>query len=574
MKNERESPKQEEEEEEEEEEAIEMANRALRLLRGHEAGGDLLAQAALKKAQRSNDLDALTRAWYAMGFVKMDKGDYHEAIKVAELARQDIAARFGPEAPMPEILNTLGTAYSHLGCYDISITYLTEALRAAELGNDRIGKTGILNNLALTLNELGQYDKSHAYLAEAVRLNEDDPFTKAKLLGNLGLALNEAGKHQEALETLDAAIALSKSGNYASILADANDSKGRSLSALGKIREAEEAFDETLEFLSKRDKGETWMTTCRHRGQMYLDLGRTPEALDSFTAAFQVEPDKQPFIQRCRILSLQAECYRKLGRWKEEADCRCEYMQMEMQGAISRGREKALDSRLAEEQEKILGLEIHLRQRAETILRVQRSFIETLASVTELRDEGTGSHIRRASHYMRLLAYELASSGKMDISEERIDAYITLACLHDIGKVSVSDTILNKPGSLTPEERRLMSKHVDTGKDIIDRMGWNNINTLYATLAKEIIESHHERWDGSGYLRGLKGEEIPLGGRLMAVADVYDALRAKRPYKDALSHDEARGFIVKSAGTQFDPMVVAAFDKLHERFDEVFTAAT
>ena len=144
-------------------------------------------------------------------------------------------------------------------------------------------------------------------------------------------------------------------------------------------------------------------------------------------------------------------------------------------------------------------------------------------------------------------------------SSEYVDYYATAAPLHDIGKVGIEDEILRKPAKLNEQERQIMSKHPKMGYDVLMDATRELHDNPMVRIAADIALAHHERWDGQGYPSGLKGEEIPVGARLMAVADVYDALVSRRPYKDAYPHQFAVGEIVKAKGTQFDPDVVDAF---------------
>jgi putative two-component system response regulator len=176
--------------------------------------------------------------------------------------------------------------------------------------------------------------------------------------------------------------------------------------------------------------------------------------------------------------------------------------------------------------------------------------------------------VQRTRLYVHLLAVQLAS-------HPRFSDYLVLmepdelgkaATLHDIGKVGVPDNILLKPAKLTPEEFEEMKKHTVYGHNILHRLTRRLPHNNFLVLADEIAWSHHEKWNGQGYPRGLKGDEIPIPGRLMAIADVYDALISVRPYKKAMSDEEARDFIVSQSGTHFDPDVVAAFTDLTDMF--------
>ncbi len=193
----------------------------------------------------------------------------------------------------------------------------------------------------------------------------------------------------------------------------------------------------------------------------------------------------------------------------------------------------------------------------------QRLMVQTLLSLTETRDAETGRHSRRTQRYVRVLAEQLAThpSYRDHLTPERIDLLSSLAPLHDIGKVGIPDHILNKPGVLTTEERDEMRKHPLLGRDVIlkaeQQAGVRDDATL--AMAKDIVYTHHERWDGTGYPQGLRREQIPVAGRVMAIVDVYDAVVSRTLYRPSMSHDEAVRFIVDGKGTHFDPIVVDAF---------------
>jgi adenylate cyclase len=192
-----------------------------------------------------------------------------------------------------------------------------------------------------------------------------------------------------------------------------------------------------------------------------------------------------------------------------------------------------------------------------------RLMIQSLLSLTEIRDAETGTHSRRTQHYSRVLARELSGHPRYRdyLTPERIDLLASLAPLHDIGKVGVPDQLLNKTGALTADEYLEMKKHPVYGLDVITK-AQRQVGVLddaILAMAKDIVYTHHERWDGQGYPRGLKGEQIPIAGRLMALVDVYDALTTQRRYRQALTHEQAVELIVNGTGTHFDPTVVDAF---------------
>jgi len=202
----------------------------------------------------------------------------------------------------------------------------------------------------------------------------------------------------------------------------------------------------------------------------------------------------------------------------------------------------------------------------------QASIIFAMSSLSSLRDLETGGHLERCSEYVRLLATRLRaeSTFRSYIDDEYIRALAGIAPLHDIGKVGIDDAILRKPGKLTNEEFDAMKEHSAMGADILraarERLPFHS----QLELAVELTRHHHERWDGRGYPDGLKGEAIPLSARIMAIADVYDALRSERYYKKAMPHAEAVGVIEQGAGSQFDPRIVPVFSLHHKDFESIF----
>jgi putative two-component system response regulator len=208
--------------------------------------------------------------------------------------------------------------------------------------------------------------------------------------------------------------------------------------------------------------------------------------------------------------------------------------------------------------------ELYVRLRvAQRILALEsrEMTIFSLAKLAESRDPETGVHLERIREYCRVLAAELAKSD--DFATEMGGDYVHLiyltSPLHDIGKVGIPDAVLLKPGKLTPDEFAVMKTHTVIGARTLSELVDANPEAKYLRMARDIAWTHHERFDGTGYPRGLAGTAIPLCGRIVAVADVYDALTTRRVYKPAFSHEKAKSIIVEGSGTHFDPDVVSAF---------------
>lgn len=210
-------------------------------------------------------------------------------------------------------------------------------------------------------------------------------------------------------------------------------------------------------------------------------------------------------------------------------------------------------------------------ERTKEIALLQEITIDCMAVLAEYRDPETGGHISRTKNYVLLLARHLKKHPKFSeaLDENAIDLLYKSSPLHDIGKVGVPDCILLKPGKLTPEEFDEMKKHTIYGRDALERAQKRLGQNSFLRFAREIAWSHQEKWDGSGYPEGLKGEAIPISGRLMALADVYDALISKRVYKAPFSHSKAREIIREGSGTHFDPDIVEAFLELEDEFRKI-----
>ena len=212
-----------------------------------------------------------------------------------------------------------------------------------------------------------------------------------------------------------------------------------------------------------------------------------------------------------------------------------------------------------------------LRERTEALQKTQDVTILSLASLAETRDNETGAHILRTQRYIRALAIELRHHPRFEdtLNDENIDLLYKSAPLHDIGKVGIPDAILLKPAKLNDEEFEIMKTHTALGGTALAQAETELGSSSFLRFAKEIINTHHEKWNGQGYPLGLKGDEIPISGRLMAVADVYDALISKRVYKPAYTHEKAFSIIIEGSGQHFDPDIVQAMLNVEDEFKSI-----
>ncbi|MDR1836872.1 MAG: response regulator [Treponema sp.] len=212
-----------------------------------------------------------------------------------------------------------------------------------------------------------------------------------------------------------------------------------------------------------------------------------------------------------------------------------------------------------------------IRVRTEQLHRMQNSIVYVLADMVENRDKGTGGHIERTSVYIKILIEAMKERGvyASEMDSWDVDNIVSSARMHDLGKISITDIIVNKPGKLTVEEYEIMKTHAREGERIIEEIIARTGEAEFLLNAKLFAGAHHERWDGKGYPRGLKEEEIPLQGRIMAIVDVYDALVSERPYKKAFTDEEAVKIIMGSAGTHYDPKITQVFYEVRDQFKAV-----
>jgi len=214
-----------------------------------------------------------------------------------------------------------------------------------------------------------------------------------------------------------------------------------------------------------------------------------------------------------------------------------------------------------------------VKQSLHSVLKAYNAIISNIADMVESRDESTGGHIARTQKYLLILVEEMLKNGIYadEASSWDLDILIPSAQLHDVGKIKISDVILNKPDKYTDEEFELIKRHCVDGELIIEKIINDAEDDRFLIHAKRFAATHHEKWDGTGYPNGLSGENIPLEGRIMAIADVYDALVSERPYKMPFSHERAVKIILDGKGNHFDPTLIDLFEQIQNRFEKVAT---
>jgi putative two-component system response regulator len=220
-----------------------------------------------------------------------------------------------------------------------------------------------------------------------------------------------------------------------------------------------------------------------------------------------------------------------------------------------------------------LDIDALIHERTSQLRRLQNSLVFVLADMVESRDKATGGHIERTTAYIKILMIAMMERGVYidELRDWDLEVVASSARLHDLGKIAISDMVLNKQGKLTEEEYDQIKVHTIEGEKNIERIVSRTGNEAFLRHAKLFAGYHHEHWDGSGYPHGLKENDIPLQGRILAVADVYDALVSVRPYKKAFSHKQAMDIIMENSGKHFDPNIADVLFEVEDRFREIST---
>jgi len=212
-----------------------------------------------------------------------------------------------------------------------------------------------------------------------------------------------------------------------------------------------------------------------------------------------------------------------------------------------------------------------VNEQIKSVLELKYAIISVMSELVESKDDSTGGHILRTQLYVKALFDGMKRYGiyAKELSEYDEELAIRSCPLHDVGKISIKDAILLKPSKLTPEEFEEMKKHTIFGAQVVESIKKKTTDSTFLEYAMDFIMGHHEKWNGQGYPNGLSGEDIPLLGRIMAIADVYDALIEERPYKKAFTHEKAVEIITEAKGTHFDPKLVEVFEKMHTELEEI-----
>ncbi|MEO7398372.1 MAG: HD domain-containing phosphohydrolase [Ilumatobacteraceae bacterium] len=529
------------------------------------AGSRILVQQARVLARSQGDEAGEAEAFYRLASLAYYDGLADEAFGVAVDAR-DLARKCGAVVVEVWALNLMGIVHFNAGNHSEALACCLRGLEQYRTTDHRVDEGNLLNTVATIHHQLGDTDRAIVTYEAALSANRQlaRPDFDAITLANMAQLRAERREFFLAVSLGESALELSRvhaPGFMPEVLANL----GGAYASLSDQHRASECFNEALQILDERTQRgaegkPTGVISVRiARGTAAIAEGDLVRAEDDLLIALDVARRSNIRPSELKAHELLARVYKQLGRHEEalaHQESRFELHQdLFNQGTDLRIKtlQIAHDTEHARQQAEILRLrtselEALVRGRTHDLEEYQLEAFQRLAVLAEFRDTDTGEHTIRVGDLSAEIAYELNEDGAW------CEQLRLAARLHDIGKVAVPDAILLKPGPLTVDEFEVMKTHTTIGAQIL-----SGSTSLLIQLGAVVALNHHERWDGTGYPAGLAGPSIPRCGRIVTVADVFDALTSVRVYKHAWSQADAVAYIVGARGTQFEPEVVDAF---------------
>ncbi len=533
-------------------------------------------QEALSLARTCGDAEAEARVLNLLGGVFHRNGLYLPCLELL-LKALELHRRLGNTQEEANLLCNVGVLQISLGRYPDALDSLSQSyqLLKNEVKNERT-KGIVLINLAHLYLSIDEPQSALAYCEEALQTSAErqDRLMEANAILNTGMAQEKLGWDRQAEHSFRAALALSRDIPYRQGELSALDGLGNVFAGRGQWPQAAAAHAEAVTIAQETQDLEGELDALKHLGEVQAELGNLPGALASLGRALALAQEADHKKTVYEVHRALAGVYKRAGDFEralrhheryheaeralfnEESDRKTSELTARFD--LERARHDAEMQRLEREMaETARGkAEALVRERTRELEQAQVEIVTRLALAAEYRDDLTGEHTWRVGHVSALIAQELG------LPEEDVALLRIAARLHDVGKIGIPDAILLKPGRFTPEEFERMKAHTLIGARIL-----SGGHSRLLRMAEEIAESHHERWDGAGYPLGKAGTSIPVTGRIVSVADVYDALTSERPYKKAWSREEALAELQRQAGTQFDPEVVEAGIRVFTRTD-------
>jgi putative two-component system response regulator len=543
----------------------------LDLARTHEATeperARTLVQQARALARADGDRQGEAESLYRLASLAHYDGQPGDAFALAVEAR-DFAMTHDVPLVLAWSLNLIGLVHTNSGNHSEALSCCLQALDCYRGTDHRVDEGNILNTIATIHHELGDTDRAIVNYEAAMTANAElnRPDFDAITLANVASLRAERGEYDVAIEIGERALELCRlhaPGFLPEVLASLAESYGgrsdfsnaRVLleAALAMLDASSVNFDDAVRAGVELAFGRVEMSAGEHATAIvHLDralglaevIGAKPVALAAHGVLAESHKAVGDFERAVIHLERKFEVNQQM--FNEGTDIRIKTLQIAHEAEEARQQAEILRLRTSELEGLVAGRTTELEQ-------FQLEALERLAILGEFRDTDTGEHTVRVGDMCAEIAHLL---GQDPVWSERLRL---AARLHDIGKVAIPDSILLKPGPLTPAEFEVMKTHTTLGARIL-----SGSNSPLVRLAEEVALNHHERWDGTGYPNAIGGTEVPMSGRICAVADVFDALTSERVYKKAWSVPDAVRYIARAAGTQFDPQVVEAFVRIVE----------
>ncbi|MEZ4630831.1 MAG: tetratricopeptide repeat protein [Deinococcales bacterium] len=529
------------------------------------------AKRTLQLAQRAKSLALAQKLPYHKGILEghiniawgyFFKQNYQPAIEEGLEALGLI--KEGDERFAYRIYNVLGSSHLRLSNYAEALKHFNQSYEYAQKLDDRYKEARSLDYIGLIYHNLGQYEKalqSYQRLEQAIKHMElpELQLLRASILNNSAHVYLDMANYHKALEKAEAAISLAQKEGINHLESYALNSRGQALSALNDYTSAQQSFVRSLAISTSRKDQLAQLYSHRGLGLLALKQHAPQEAINYLQKALELAEALDSPAERYSCHEALAKTYKALGDF-ERALSHFEAFHHSKEVVFnSKTQQHLISLQVTHETERAMQdaeiyrlktyeLERMVGERTRALEATQIEVLERLAIAGERRDSDTGEHTHRVG------AIAAGVAGVLGLEAHMIDIIRLAARLHDIGKIGVPDGILLKAARLTPEEYSVMKRHTLIGEQILAQG-----NSIHIAVAERIAASHHERWNGRGYPYGLVGQEIPIEGRIVAVADVFDALVNARPYKEAWPLEKALLQIEKSAGQHFDPEVVKAF---------------
>jgi putative two-component system response regulator len=534
-----------------------------------EAAARAMAQQARVLARTLHDGPGEAEALFRLASIAYTSGQSDEAFALA-LDSRDLARSTGAAVIEAFALNVIGLVHHSAGNFSEALEYGLKALELYRTSDHGVAEGALLNAIAAIHHDLGDADRAIVTYEAALNLSRASDRESANwhlnhvtILHNMAQIRARRNEHLLAISLESEALEICRE-SVAEYVPQLLGALADSYGELDMLDEADRLLDEAWELRTEGDL-DTEYTVVKARGKVAALRGDLRAALDAYVRALECARASDSLPLQLQTLTDLAQVCKDLGDFEQALGYQEERFRVH-ETIFSEGtdlRIKTLqiahDTENARQQAEILRLrtgelEDLVRGRTYDLEEYQLEAFQRLAVLAEFRDTDTGEHTIRVGDLSAEIALELGED------PEWVDQLRLAGRLHDIGKVAVPDSILLKPGALTPDEFDVMKTHTTIGAEIL-----SGSSSPLIQLASEVALNHHERWDGSGYPNGLAGEDIPISGRVVTIADVYDALTSHRTYKHAWTPAEAIQYVVASSGAQFEPRIVDAFLRVMRR---------